>query len=242
MSRFFGELYLRSTLPFLPEDVTVAEADYLARTYSEAAVPPGPLLDLGCGHGRHLKLLPSRVPRPVVGLDFDALSLTEARGDGLRVRGDFFRLPFRDAAFAGCYCWYNSAFTFEDERQVPLFKEVARCLKPGAVLILQTAPVERIRTLSDSTWEGDLPDGSHLVETCHFDQVKERDEGHRTLRLPDGRTMAASYFIRYYSRSALSALLETAGFRVSFWHAGVEGQAATNESQDLVVGAIRGDS
>lgn len=241
MGRFFGELYLRSTLPFLPEDVTVAEADYLARLYSAPELPSGPILDLGCGHGRHLNLLARRVPRAVVGLDFDALSLERA-APGLRVRADFFLLPFRAAAFAGCFCWYNTAFTFEDAQQLPLFAELARVLKPGALLVLQTAPLERIATLGDSRYEGDLPDGSHLVETCRFDPDKGRDEGHRTLTLPDGRTMAASYFIRYYSRSGLSALLETAGFRVSFWHAGVEGQPATGESTDLVVGALRGDS
>ena len=240
MGRFFGELYLRSTQPFLPEDVTIAEADNLAAEFSRPEVPAGPLLDLGCGHGRHLRLMPQRARRPVVGLDFDALSLGEA-GPGLRVRGDFFQLPFRARAFAGCYCWYNGAFTFEDAQQVPLFREIARCLMPGALLILQTAPVERIRSLGDSRWDGDLPDGSHLVETCRFDPVKERDEGHRTLTTPDGRSMAASYFIRYYSRTALSDLLETAGFHASFWHAGVQGQPATNASTDLVVGAIRGD-
>lgn len=241
MGRFFGELYLRSTIPFLPEDVTVAECQYLSSIFREPTVPDGPVLDLGCGHGRHLNLVDRLLDRAVVGIDYDALSL-QAAHPGSRVRGDFFRLPFKDAAFGGAFCWYNTAFTFEDPQQLPLFCEFARVMKPGAVLVLQTAPVERIRTLGDSRWEGDLPDGSHLVETCHFDPLKERDEGHRTLTLPDGRTMAAAYFIRYYSRPALSALLETAGFRVSFWHAGVDGRAATNESTDLVVGAIRGDS
>jgi SAM-dependent methyltransferase len=242
MARFFGELYLKSTLPFLPEDVTIAECDYLGRVFNAPDVPPGPILDLGCGHGRHLGLMGARLlTRPTVGLDFDALSLAAA-APFLRVRGDFFRLPFRDQAFGGAYCWYNSAFTFEDELQVPLFREMARVLKPGATLILQTAPVERIRGLGDSRWEGALPDGSHLVETCHFDQVKERDVGHRVLTLPDGRVMAASYFIRYYSRPALTALLEKAGFRASFWHSGVQGQPATDVSADWVVGAIRGHS
>src|SRR5947199_126349 len=126
MARFFGELYLKSTLPFLPQDVTVAECDYLGRVFSAPDVPQGP-----------------------------------------------------------------------------------------------------IRALGDTRWEGELPDGLHLIETCRFDQVKERDMGHRVLTFPDGRVMAASYFIRYYSRPALTALLEKAGFRASFWHSGVEGQPGT---------------
>lgn len=241
MAPFFGELYLRSTKPFLPEEVTRAECDYLAGLFDSAALPPGPVLDLGCGHGRHLHGVAERIARPVVGLDFDALSLAEA-APAPRVRGDFFALPFSARAFAGCYCWYNTAFTFEDDRQLPLFKELARVLAPRSLLVLQTAPVERIRTLGDSKYDGLLPDGSRLVETCHFDPQKERDEGHRTLTLPDGRVMAAAYFIRYYSRAALAGLLETAGFRVSFWHAGVHGQPPSGDSADLIVGALRGDS
>src|SRR5690606_2619527 len=73
---FFGELYLRSTRPFLPDDVTRAEGDYLTRAFNRVEVP-GPLADIGCGHGRHLKEL--RTERLVVGVDFDPLSLSEAR-------------------------------------------------------------------------------------------------------------------------------------------------------------------
>src|SRR5262249_13142499 len=42
---FFGELYLRSTRPFLPESVTRAEADYLTRAFAELEVE-GPVVDI----------------------------------------------------------------------------------------------------------------------------------------------------------------------------------------------------
>jgi len=65
---FFGELYLRSTRPFLPEDVTRAEADYLSRAFNGVRVSGG-VMDVGCGHGRHLSQLST--PRLKVGVDFD---------------------------------------------------------------------------------------------------------------------------------------------------------------------------
>lgn len=239
MTAFFGELYLRSTRPFLPEDVTQAEGEYLRTLFAPWAAR-GPLLDLGCGHGRHLAQLARLLPGKAVGVDFDLLSLGEAKAHAPVARGDFFQLPFRDRAFAGAWCWYNSAFTFEDHQQLPLFREVARVLRPGALLLLHTSPRERFAALGDARWEGDLPDGSHLLETCRFDAARGRDEGHRTLTLPDGRVMAAPYFIRYYFRDELQQLLETAGFRTVFWHAGISGAPYSKDSPDLLVGAERG--
>ncbi len=51
---FFGELYLRSTRPFQPASVTEAESRYLGERLREAGTQ-GLVLDLGCGHGRHLR-------------------------------------------------------------------------------------------------------------------------------------------------------------------------------------------
>ncbi len=231
---FFGELYLRSTVPFLSEEVTQLEADYLARCFAEAR---GPLLDLGCGHGRHAWRLTPRFE--VVGVDLDPLSLEEAPGGFQRVRADFFRLPFRDASLGGAWGWYNALFTFEDAVQPLLFAEVARVLKPGARFVVQTGQREHFIKSPQADYDGRLPDGSRLVERVRYDAQTHRDAGRRELHFPDGRVVAADYFIRYYSPDELRALLEPVGFRVDFVHGAVDGSPFGPSSMDLIVGASR---
>ncbi len=235
--RFFGELYLRSTRPFISEEVTRAEGAYLRTVFSRYA-PEGPLLDLGCGHGRHLAQLGGS--RPVVGLDFDPLSLAEAKTHRPVVRGDFFDLPFREGSLAGAWAWYNSICTFEDGAIAALLRGVARCLRPDGIFVVHTSPRERIASQTDAHGEHTLPDGSRLVEDAHYEPSTGRDLAHRSLTLPDGRVMAADFFIRYYSHLELLGVLEAVGFRPLFAHGGIGFEAPSPEAEDLIVGVSRG--
>lgn len=229
MSRhFFGELYLRSTRPFLSEVVTQAEANFL-----RANLPAGRLLDLGCGHGRHMALVPS------IGVDSDRLSLAEAKEAGLVARADFRNLPFRSGAFQGAWSWFNSLGTFEDDQVPIILRELARCLAPGGVLIIHGSHLERARADPEAGFDGPLPDGSHLMERAVFDPIKRRDEVHRSLRLADGRLMEAPFFIRYYDLSEWNRLLSYAGFDLQWCVGGIDGAPLDDGSADLIVGAKR---
>jgi SAM-dependent methyltransferase len=233
---FFGELYLRSTKPFLPESITRLEADYLTSAFAQLEVD-GPIADIGCGHGRHLKWLDTE--RAKIGLDMDLLSLREAQQVCLPVRANFFGLPFRTASLAGGWSWYNTLFTFDDDAQRALLKDIARCLKPGGLFIIQSLPREYIEERPVADYDGQLPDGSRLIEKSKFNPANGRDEAVRTLITPDGRTMAAAYFIRYYFRHEMVALVEGAGFKVKWMHGGIDGSPHAPDSQDLIVGAER---
>ena len=225
---FFGELYLRSTRPFLSDLVTQAEANFL-----RANLPPVRLLDLGCGHGRHMALVPS------FGIDRDPLSLVEAKEAGPVARADFRKLPYRAGAFQGAWSWFNSLGTFEDD-QVPLIlRELARCLAPGGVLIIKGSHLARARADPEAGFDGPLPDGSHLVERALFDPIKRRDEIHRSLRLPDGHLMEAPFFIRYYDVGEWQSLLNEAGFDPQWWVGDLDGSPLEEASTDLIVGARR---
>jgi SAM-dependent methyltransferase len=233
---FFGELYLRSTRPFLPEHVSDAEGDYLAARFTEGRAT-GLLLDLGCGHGRHLSRLASRLPGRLVGVDFDALSLTEAKTAAPVARGDFFHLPFRADAFGGAFCWYNTLGTFADEALPVALRELARCVRAGGWVIVHGTPPHAAQWQPEASYDGKLPDGSHLVEQVRFDPARRRDQLTRHLTLADGRFMAASFFIRYYAVSEWEALFDAAGFEVRWVHGAVDGSALTDASVDQIVGA-----
>jgi SAM-dependent methyltransferase len=227
---FFGELYLRSTRPFLSEPMSDAEGAFL-----RARLPGrGPLLDVGCGHGRHLQRLSERA---VVGVDLDPLSLAEARAIAPVARGDFRRLPFRDGAFAGAYAWYNTLGTVEPDVAQGMLVEIGRCLGPGGTFIVQGSHPARAREQPHSAYDGQLADGCVLVEEAHFDAAGRRDRITRTLKTPEARVMAASFFIRYYEVDEWRGLLAEAGLDVQWACGGVDGAEVTATSADIILGA-----
>ena len=239
-SPFFGELYLRSTRPFLGPGLSEREAAYLVHALS-ASTAPGPVVDLGCGHGRHASRMQGRLPggRAVIGLEFDALSLEEREGEFPAVRGDLRALPFRSGSLGGAFAWYSTLFAFADDVQRHILREVARCLAPGAWLIAQTSPIERFECAPTARFEGTLPDGSRLREQSRFDPASGRDEGFRELETPDGRILSAPYFIRYYRAPELAELLTSEGFTVRWVHGGLDGEPPDTESTDLIMGVQR---
>jgi SAM-dependent methyltransferase len=233
---FFGELYLRSTRPFLAGTVSDAEADFLEARLREGDVS-GLVLDLGCGHGRHLSRLAQRLPGRLIGIDADQLSLDEAKTSTAVARGDFFRLPFRDDSFGAAYCWYNTLGTFADEAVPVALSELTRCVRRRGWFVVHGTPPHSVTSQPEARYDAILPDGSRLIETVRYEPATSRDVVKRELHLPDGRFMAASFFIRYYGVSEWEALLDAAGFSVRWVHGGADGSSLTEASVDQMVGA-----
>ncbi len=112
-------------------------------------------------------------------------------------------------------------------------------MKPGGRLVLQALPRAYVEQRPVADYDDYLADGSHLMEHSRFNPVLGRDEAERTLITPEGRTMAARYFIRYYFPDEMVALVEGAGFKVKWMHGGLDEGPLSADSQDLIVGAER---
>jgi SAM-dependent methyltransferase len=235
---FFGELYLRSTRPFLSPEITAREVACLERCFTGLTLP-GPVVDLGCGHGRHAAPLNASGPLAgrVVGLELDAYSLAHRAPGFPAVRGDLRALPFQTASLAGAYAWYSTLFAFSEMEHRVILQEVARCLKPGALLVFQTVPSERLLEQPGAAFQRTLPDGSVLEEESRFDPETGMDHGRRRLSLPDGRVLSGVYTIRYYPLAELTQLLESTGFSTKWVHGSLEGEPPSSASTDLIVGA-----
>lgn len=125
------------------------EARAAVRLYlSSTAPPPGPVLDLACGAGRHLRELLS-AGLHAVGLDLSIAMLGKAREASPRaqlVRGDMRRLPFGDAGFAGLTSFFTSFGYFaspDQDRQAAA--EMRRVLVPGGSFMLDFLHADRVR-------------------------------------------------------------------------------------------------
>jgi len=112
--------------------------------------PEGPLLDLGCGAGRHLRLL-AGWGYPVVGLDLspDLLAVARAHPDPVApvlVRGDMRRLPLADRSLAGVLSLFTAFGYFGALRDnLPVIREVARVLRPGGHWFLDYVDCDDVR-------------------------------------------------------------------------------------------------
>jgi SAM-dependent methyltransferase len=105
-------------------------------------LPPGPVLDLACGAGRHLRAL-ARAGAWACGVDLSADLLRLAAADAPRlrlVRGDLRALPFRSDAVASALCLFSSFGYFEDDAEnLRVLGEMRRVLRVGGCLVLDLA-------------------------------------------------------------------------------------------------------
>ncbi|MFO7652281.1 MAG: methyltransferase domain-containing protein [Candidatus Krumholzibacteriia bacterium] len=117
-----------------------------------APLGSGPVLDLGCGGGRHLVEL-SRQGVPVVGLDLspallgEAARLREAAGARYAlVRADMRRLPLRPRAVTAVLSLFTAFGYFGGlAAHAPVLAEVARVLAPGGHWFLDYLDADRVR-------------------------------------------------------------------------------------------------
>ena len=97
----------------------------------------GPVLDLGCGSGRHLEIL--RRANPLAfGIDLSRTLLGMAPG-GLRpwlVRGDMRVLPLKDGTLSGVCLWFTPFGYFSDDQNRALMLRLGHILRHGGVLVM----------------------------------------------------------------------------------------------------------
>jgi SAM-dependent methyltransferase len=125
----------------VPDEVTAAEADFIARTLGVA--PPARLLDLPAGTGRHAIALARRGYR-VWGFDLSTSALEVAREEaqqaGVAVElmtGDMRSLP-PGGPYDGAYCFGNSICYLAHEDTLAFVRNMFQAVVPGAHWIIDT--------------------------------------------------------------------------------------------------------
>lgn len=139
-----------------------------AYALADAFLPPGRLLDVGCGVGHSYHLL---APRETVGLDISAEALVGQ--DRETVEADMRSIPFPDGEFASVLSVQSLEHVRDPERVVA---EVARVLAPGGTAMFVTPnrlTLGRPDELIDPYHFKEF-DHEELAALCgqHFDRVE----------------------------------------------------------------------
>jgi len=172
----------------------------------------GPVLDLGCGSGRHLEVLRGSNPL-AFGMDLSRalLALAPMKLRPHLLRGDMRTLPVQAGTLAGACLWFTPFGYFDDDQNLALLQALARALRPDGVLLLDylnaegaartlvpedTVERQGVRVLSRRTLEGD-----RLVKRMTL------------TRLATGEVREAFESVRLYRPNELLALARTAGLK-----------------------------
>ncbi len=218
---------------------TAAEVDALVRLLDVA--PGAHVLDVPCGFGRFAGPLHQRGFR-VTGIDFspEQIGLARARNPGPEyVVGDMAQPPPGpyDALINTFTSFGYGATPVDDARVLRAWYDE---LRPGGVLVMETADLERARTLLGGDASGAPADGpgAHNV----VGDVEERQSVDWDAHVLINRYRAGDRYVevrtRLYTREQLVRMLNGVGFGEVRCYGGFDARSKRPEDR-LVIRAVR---
>lgn len=175
-----------------------------------------PILDAGCGGGRHLAALWA-LGLPAFGFDLSPGLLAAARSRpalaGRLVRGDLFAPPLAEASCAAVLLLFTTFGYGDDATNLAALGRLGRLLAPGGRLVLDLPEREHLRRNLVPETRRTLPSGQRLRE-------RRRLAGDRVEKLvdpldPGPVAQGWRESVRLYGQSELEALAGQAGLQVA---------------------------
>lgn len=236
---FFGHHYLETYQPVLTPERTVREADFIVNTLS---LPAGStILDLCCGHGRHLIELTGR-GYTMIGLDLDPFFLDTARQEaerrGLEVQlelRDMRDIPFVEEFDAVINMFTSFGYLESDEEDQKVLDGVARALKPGGLFLMELMHRDCLARMFQPRGWYETEAGLKVLEQRGFDPLTGRNDVRVITIYPDGAVKEAHHSVRIYTLTELARMLTSAGLQVEATYGGTDGSPFTLESRRLIV-------
>ena len=214
-------------------------ADLIEQTVQPA--PDAAILDVGCGRGRHSRILASR-GYSVTGIDLSEQALETARRraerEGLAIRfqqADMRALPF-EAAFDGTINLFTTFGYFEsDDDHALAIGEMARALVPGGWLVQDflNVPYALNHIVPEDEREAD---GVHIAQRRWAEAGRLNKE--ITLRC-NGDTHTFTESVRLLTAGDFERMYLTAGLTVEARFGDYGGGPHTPESPRLILIARR---
>ena len=237
---FFGDDYFE--LYRLDAEKTGRECEFICH---ELGLKPGMrVLDLCCGHGRHLVHLLRRGVN-VTGLDLGPVQLAKAK-ERLRARGLSCKLVRGDMRFLPCSQAFDAALSmftsfgyFDDDGNAQVLSELRRALRPGGRLLLDLPNVVAScrRGLTQQWVEREC---GLVFEEFERDAGAGRLRSRKVVADAEGRR-PYRFTVREYIFCEIKAMLQGVGFEVEEVRGGYEDTPLAPDSPRMVVRARRED-
>lgn len=187
---------------------------------------PGPVLDVGCGNGRHLAALRA-AGIPAFGLDFSPHLLTAASARpecaGRLARGDM-RLPPVDDGWGAVLLLFTAFGYFDDAQNAACLAALGRLLAPGGWLVLDLPDPDVLRSTLVPETARRTPAGIDVSESRSIS--RGRVEKTVTLSLAGKVMERYCESVRLFRSDEVAALAAIAGLAsIDVWP-GLDGFAA----------------
>ena len=140
------------------------------------AVPEGSMvLELGCGDGKTLSMMPASWRIAAIDISRQALLLArQARPDGRLMLADSCRLPLQSESFDAVFAFHVTGHLFLNQR-LALAKEAAQVLRPGGRLFFRDFSREDMRMgQGEAVEEATFRRGSGII-THYFSEGEVSD-------------------------------------------------------------------
>ena len=242
---FFEQDYLDGYGPLLTPERTLQDVDFIDKTL---LLPPAShILDLCCGHGRHLVELAAREYQ-MTGLDLNARFLEmaneEAELRGLQVRlehRDMRDIPFLDEFHAVINMFTAFGYLENDDEDQKVLDGVSRCLRKGGQFLMELMNRDTLmRIFRDTRWN-EADSGVMVLEHREFDHLAGRNNVAHITIYPDGRQVTRHHSLRVYTLTEIAKMLERAGLKVEATYGSTDGTPFTLDSRRLVIHARKAE-
>jgi SAM-dependent methyltransferase len=235
---FFDDIYRDFMEHYRGPEISAKEARFLA---GALGVEPGKrFLDAACGHGRHMRHMPSD---SVVGLDINIRYLSEAKRYGDVVAADLRMPPFRRRAFDGAYIMHSTLGMFGDEEDLEILMWLSGSIKPGGSLALDLAnraKVDKAYAALGETWNMWISAGPYKVLSVATynplaGRIRESRHIYRNGEYIGTRTLE----LRLYSPSELGLMLRSVGMAVKAVYGDFDGSPYSDSSERYIAVAVK---
>jgi SAM-dependent methyltransferase len=237
---FFGADYLLAYEPLLTEERTQDEVAFVERVLGLRSGQA--VLDLCCGPGRHTLLL-AKHGISATGQDLSERYIENARecaaAQGLSaqfVRGDMREIPFAAHFDAVINLFTSFGYLETDADNTAVLRAVARALKPGGRLLLDTMNLGWVLANQVPEERHERPDGTVLMERRRFDDAEGRNHVWFELTPPGGAMRElVGHHVRLYSHDELVSMAADAGLEPTETYGGFDGSSYEVGSRRLIL-------
>jgi len=238
IAEFFDDVYLDFMRYYRGEEASRQEALFIQKALG---ISPGKrVLDVACGHGRHM----AHMPRDsVVGIDINLNYLKHAKRFGDVVAGDVRNPPFRRGAFHGAYIMHSTLGMFGPEGDLEILTWLSGIIKPGGRLLVDVAnkaKIEDIYAALGETWNFWISAGPYRVlSTAHFNPLHSRVREVRQIYKAGKYLGERVLELTLYGLGELRIMLSTVGFAVEAVYGDFTGEEYRRGSDRLIVVAVK---